>query len=92
MFLFVMSEVTQKTKIKFLFLNLEEFVLFCFLSSLLCPASLYYFCSMTHQENSWAYLSMFVTVFPLLTYTDDRQQHGRDEGEWRGDTDEQAQY
>lgn len=60
--------------------------LFCFFvwSSLFYPASLYYFCSVAHQENSQAYLSMFIIVFPLLTYTHDRQQHGCDEGEWRG--------
>lgn len=30
---------------------------------------------------------MFIIVFPLLTYTHDRQQHGRDEGEWREQAD-----
>lgn len=76
-------------KVWFYFLNFSGISVFW--STLFCP-SLYYFCSVAHQENSRAYLSMFIIVFPLLTYTHDRQQRGRDEGEWRGDADEYAQY
>lgn len=37
-------------------------------------------------------LSMLIIVFFLLTYPHDRQQDGLDEGEWREDADEHAQY
>lgn len=37
-------------------------------------------------------LSMCIIVVPLLTHTHDWQQCGRDEGQWRGDANEHAQY